>query len=179
MKHDKKIKDSAVSPVVGVMLMLVVTIIIAGIVAVFAGGIADTTEKTPTAIISAEFSQKDGLKITNLGGDVINFDKAKILVSPSTGFAQSYSTLSWTVKTDAKDYIDSGDAKTFGVDGADGDRTIKYIQPSVYKDPTDPTKDALSSYYGFSHSDSVGKYISLKIVQAGRTVAETEVKITA
>ena len=40
--------DTGVSPVVGVMLMLVVTIIIAAVVSAFAGGMGKTTEKAPT-----------------------------------------------------------------------------------------------------------------------------------
>ena len=47
-------KDDAVSPVVGVMLMLVVTIIIAAVVAAFAGGIATETKATPSAIIAVD-----------------------------------------------------------------------------------------------------------------------------
>jgi len=39
--------EDAVSPVVGVMLMLVVTIIIAAVVSGFAGGLAGTTQKAP------------------------------------------------------------------------------------------------------------------------------------
>jgi len=44
----KRIED-AVSPVVGVLLMLVVTIIIAAVVSSFAGGIAGNTEAAPAA----------------------------------------------------------------------------------------------------------------------------------
>jgi FlaG/FlaF family flagellin (archaellin) len=44
----------AVSPVVGVMLMLVVTIIIAAVVSAFAGGIAGEEIKTPQASIVAK-----------------------------------------------------------------------------------------------------------------------------
>ena len=39
-----KKKEDAVSPVIGVMLMLVVTIVIAAVVAAFAGGLATETE---------------------------------------------------------------------------------------------------------------------------------------
>jgi archaeal type IV pilus assembly protein PilA len=49
MTHKMKIKDDAVSPVVGVMLMLVVTIIIAAVVSAFAGGIGGSQVKTPQA----------------------------------------------------------------------------------------------------------------------------------
>jgi archaeal type IV pilus assembly protein PilA len=50
MMNQKKIQnEEAVSPVVGVMLMLVVTIIIAAVVSGFAGGLAGTQQKAPAA----------------------------------------------------------------------------------------------------------------------------------
>lgn len=52
MKKSKK--EDAVSPVVGVMLMLVVTIIIAAVVAAFASGIATQTEPASTSIIKLD-----------------------------------------------------------------------------------------------------------------------------
>jgi FlaG/FlaF family flagellin (archaellin) len=48
--------EDAVSPVVGVMLMLVVTIIIAAVVSGFAGGLASTTEKAPTISMEVEIA---------------------------------------------------------------------------------------------------------------------------
>jgi FlaG/FlaF family flagellin (archaellin) len=54
----RKNADSAVSPVVGVMLMLVVTIIIAAVVSAFAGGLGSTQQKAPTA--SMEFRISNG-----------------------------------------------------------------------------------------------------------------------
>ena len=47
MKEQLRENDEAVSPVIGVMLMLVVTIIIAAVVSGFAGGLAGTTQKAP------------------------------------------------------------------------------------------------------------------------------------
>ena len=63
-----KLQDAAVSPVVGVMLMLVVTIIIAALVSAFAGGMGTTQDVTPTVTIKADLSVADGLTITSLGG---------------------------------------------------------------------------------------------------------------
>jgi FlaG/FlaF family flagellin (archaellin) len=66
----KNMKDSAVSPVVGVMLMLVVTIIIAAIVSAFAGGLASTDSKTPQATITGKYSYSSGIfQFTHAGGD--------------------------------------------------------------------------------------------------------------
>ncbi|WP_214021234.1 type IV pilin N-terminal domain-containing protein [Methanoculleus sp.] len=52
--------EDAISPVVGVMLMLVVTIIIAAVVSAFAGGLAENTEKTPQAAIDVKISTMGG-----------------------------------------------------------------------------------------------------------------------
>jgi FlaG/FlaF family flagellin (archaellin) len=58
MKHVIK-KDEAVSPVVGVMLMLVVTIIIAAVVSGFAGGLAGENQKAPQAsVVATDFVVK-------------------------------------------------------------------------------------------------------------------------
>lgn len=67
----KSFSESAVSPVVGVMLMLVVTIIIAALVSAFAGGAFTNTPKTPQANIKGTFSVSGGMQIMNTGGDTI------------------------------------------------------------------------------------------------------------
>jgi FlaG/FlaF family flagellin (archaellin) len=59
----KKNSDVAVSPVVGIMLMLVVTIIIAAVVSAFAGGTVAGTQKAPSATM--EFHIKNGGDSTN------------------------------------------------------------------------------------------------------------------
>jgi len=64
-------KDHAVSPVVGVMLMLVVTIIIAAIVSGFSGGLAKGQTKAPQATITATFSERTGMTITHAGGETL------------------------------------------------------------------------------------------------------------
>ncbi len=86
----KPLNCDAVSPVVGVMLMLVVTIIIAAVVSAFAGGFGGNQEKTPQVSLTAEpviagfsdtddtngaadyatgFTAANGIKFENKGGD--------------------------------------------------------------------------------------------------------------
>jgi len=91
-------KDEAVSPVVGVMLMLVVTIIIAAVVSGFAGGLAGSTSKSAQVSIKADYSQSSGLTINHMGGDVINTLNTKIIVAPTADFG-SYDQLRWEVNT--------------------------------------------------------------------------------
>ncbi len=61
MNDEKRtLNEHAVSPVVGVMLMLVVTIIIAAVVSAFSGGLTSDTEKAPSASIDVRFMKDDG-----------------------------------------------------------------------------------------------------------------------
>lgn len=92
---EAKERESAVSPVVGVMLMLVVTIIIAATVSAFAGGLVGTTSKAPQAAFDVKITTHlvDGSKwgegvgnsptmvITHLGGDNLDTARTKIITT--------------------------------------------------------------------------------------------------
>ena len=68
-------KDDAVSPVIGVMLMLTITIIIAAVLMAFAGGMADTKPATPSVDLSAEFVKSGEdivLLLSHDGGEPLN-----------------------------------------------------------------------------------------------------------
>ena len=55
-------QESAVSPVVGVLLMLTLTLIIAAIVNSYAGGLMETETKAPTVTLQVKYYQ-DGTGI--------------------------------------------------------------------------------------------------------------------
>jgi len=76
----------AVSPVVGVMLMLVVTIIIAAIVSAFGGGLASSQTKTPQAKITGTFSISGGMTITHSGGEAIPLNDLVFITQNGDGF---------------------------------------------------------------------------------------------
>jgi len=73
MKHTTVDRECAVSPVVGVMLMLVVTIIIAAVVSAFSGGLAGTQQKAPQASIDVKIDSSSANQtiFTLLSGDSI------------------------------------------------------------------------------------------------------------
>ncbi len=75
MRRNKEQKDDAVSPVVGVMLMLVVTIVIAAVVSAFAGGMGTSQKAAPQASIAVKTGYlSDGnfdISFEHLGGDPI------------------------------------------------------------------------------------------------------------
>ncbi len=96
MERSKPTSDEcAVSPVVGIMLMLVVTIIIAAVVSAFAGGLTAKEQKTPVAILdvtinSLERSSMPGsgsgyyiptMTIRHISGDPLPTKDLKIVTS--------------------------------------------------------------------------------------------------
>ncbi|MBN2734077.1 MAG: type IV pilin N-terminal domain-containing protein [Methanomicrobiaceae archaeon] len=96
--------NEAVSPVVGVMLMLVVTIIIAAVVSAFAGGLTGNQEKTPQVSIEANciiegiedidptdnypnyggWTAANGIEFENKGGDIFSLNNINIQLQSST-----------------------------------------------------------------------------------------------
>ena len=77
----KKKSDDAISPVIGVMLMLVVTVVIAAAVTIFATGVVGETEPAPVAVLDVEiFSNIFGLTglygpdlwITHVSGEPVD-----------------------------------------------------------------------------------------------------------
>lgn len=76
----------AVSPVVGVMLMLVVVIIIAAVVSAFSGELVNSESKTPQATIKATFSISDGMTISHAGGEAIPLNNLIFITQNGDGF---------------------------------------------------------------------------------------------
>jgi FlaG/FlaF family flagellin (archaellin) len=199
MKKVLQEKECAVSPVVGVMLMLVVTIIIAAVVAGFSGGMAAGTSKSPQVSIKADYSQSDGMAIYHMGGDVINTMNTKVYVAPTNDFA-GYEQLRWAVNTsvlmvskeDSTDrpWYDStisanDNARTFqpGDVARVNSTNLGEIQPQTYQsvysdDSGHGATSGDSQYYGFRSTHVLGQRFILSLVDsAGRTIAQTEVQI--
>jgi len=182
-------REDAISPVIGVMLMLVVTIIIAAIVAAFAGGTTSGTQKAPQATISGTYSQSNGMTITHNGGDAIPLETTTILVRPGKAFGSDAAKYSWVVN---KSYIfanstqDWASARAF-LPGDTG--TISTTKSSVtnattnmsfvQQEPDMANFDDHNADYGFATPNNVGLSFELLFVDSsGNTIARTIVPIT-
>jgi Uncharacterized protein conserved in archaea len=106
MHGSKYSNEHGVSPVVGVMLMLVVTIIIAAVVSAFGGGLMQTDKKAPQASITGEYSQYYGLKMTHMGGDSLDTKDLVVQIRPSEEFGSGQSDFG--VRTVNSSYITNG-----------------------------------------------------------------------
>ena len=150
-KHTSK-KEDAVSPIVGVMLMLVATIIVAAIVAAFAGGLAAETDASPNIIISGTYSQTDGLVLKHLSGDSVS--GVGIYVRPDQGFSTSYYKLSWKAGEIAEnDVWNAGDIKEIAAKDiqkeTDGAPDSYYSSMTPYLD----ISPSSSGYYNSTNHD--------------------------
>ena len=72
-------KDDAVSPVIGVMLMLVVTIVIAAVVAAFASGMGSDMDTAPNAALKVSVTE-DSVVLSSISGDKIDLNKVVVYV---------------------------------------------------------------------------------------------------
>ena len=109
-------KDDAVSPVIGVMLMLVVTVVIAAVVVGFSTGLAGSSSTTPTALYEVSDVETWGgmgvgeelayLNIRQKGGDSIPLDELQITLE-SVGGMNSGITQIFVAK-DSMNSVDMG-----------------------------------------------------------------------
>lgn len=202
-KHTKF--DEAVSPVVGVMLMLVVTIIIAAVVAVFASGVATSTEATPQLIIKGTYSQSQGMTISHAAGDAIPLSTYNFMTTPSEGMGVDASKFAWVIDksiiydtVSGKNLTEAGSPSAFksgDLFQIPIDSCIDYkTSGSFNKDPHDPEGvnanarvlwDGVgkSSYFGpyaFCNPSNIGNFFYLDIVDKnGNLVTRAKVTITA
>jgi len=107
--------DRAVSPVIGVILMVAVTVILAAVIGTFVLGIgSQVTSETPSASVQIVFDDGDTMTITHRGGDAVPNESIKVTLAGSE------------VTTDAGTSYDLGNDDAF----TSGD-TIEYDESAA------------------------------------------------
>lgn len=186
--------ENAVSPVIGVMLMLVVTVILAAAVSGFSGGLVGDSSKASQLAMKADYSQSQGMTITHMGGDIINTLDTNIFVSPSKDFG-NYENMKWKVNTTFLMINKDGTPRVWNNPAATGSsdlaRTFQpgevayvsasnlaEVQPETYYSSSDALHDSESTRFGFLTTTAVGQRFVLSLVDSeGKTIAKTEVVI--
>lgn len=105
--------DDAVSPVIGVILMVAITVILAAVIATFVLGVGPDKE-APNAALA--FDQKGGnVTVIHEGGDTLNSDNSgRVVVETNT------TSLTWGPPWP----IEAGDSKSIGVTS---DQTVRVV----------------------------------------------------
>ncbi len=178
--------ERAVSPVVGVMLMVVVTIIIAAVVSAFAGGIK-APDKAPQMTMDGTYSISKGMTITHTGGDTINVKQVYMSVSPGSSFYIAQYAKSMVNKSTIWDgTYDSSKTRMTWLDNYAGGSGVQSwaTGQSFYIVPPEHNHDALqpgiSLRWQFDNPDNIGKSVLVQITdEKGRLVSQTEIPIVA
>jgi len=77
--------DRGVSPVIGVILMVAITVILAAVIGTFVLGLGDSLEQAPQAQLDAEADTSDTeIDISHNGGDAIAEGDIKVITTPGS-----------------------------------------------------------------------------------------------
>lgn len=132
--------DDAVSPVIGVILMVAITVILAAVIATFVLGLGEqVSDSAPQASFSFEFNEYDStstatddfdgnnadgnLTVTHDGGASLNADQLYLSGSSAYNDRQQWGSSSSTAAGTNSD-ITAGDSATINADNGD---TVKVI----------------------------------------------------
>lgn len=160
--------EGAVSPVVGVMLMLVVTIIIAAVVSAFSGGVAQSTPKAPQISLGAEAHGSTYIFLDHKGGDTISGASIIIKTYIPSG---TFKDMTHQVDLANVTYLPTGEALK-------GTYNSKTIQPGDKLRINWSDAFAASSYGGYM-APSVGEPVDVEIfdLASGKQIATTRVTV--
>ena len=101
-------RNDAVSPVIGILLMLVITIIIAAVLSGFVSNFVQGQQKVPQARITGDFSISEGFTIHHYGGDPIATRDAVITIRNSRLFGPDVEQRSVQLLNSSKIYNKDG-----------------------------------------------------------------------
>ena len=177
--------EYAVSPVIGVLLMLVVTIIIAAIVSGFAGGLTGGADKIPKATISGEYIQNGYMSVSHTGGDSLSTRNTRLVVRLSNEFCD-VDYMSWDVNKTVITNTSSatpGSAnawvKTGGVTGIGVWKPGETMYVPAAGLPYIQTT-SVSQTYWLNNTANLGKSFWIELYDvSGKMIAKTQAKITS
>ncbi|AUV83333.1 type IV pilin [Salinigranum rubrum] len=141
-------EDRAVSPVIGVILMVAITVILAAVIGTFVLGLGDqVSESAPQAQFTFDFDGADYVNITHDGGDAI--DAEDLNVSSGVDF---------TIDGDG-DGTYNNSAGTSAGGGSSGDASINLVDAGEFASGDSVSAGATISMQADSSVDFTGETI--------------------
>lgn len=123
--------DRAVSPVIGVILMVAITVILAAVIGTFVLGLGDSLgDSQPTAQLNVDYdTSANNITIEHAGGDRIESGSLQVIVSAEDGSASSEGTISSAVSV--------GDTIEGSVGNSSATATTPNVRVRVVHTPSD------------------------------------------
>jgi flagellin-like protein len=133
-------EDRAVSPVIGVILMVAITVILAAVIGTFVLGLGDqVSESAPQAQFTFDFDQGTGhLTITHDGGDSIPSDEINVTGGGNDIRWDHATNVTTAFDVAAGDSTVVGDGTTTGASESSfsADETVRVVWSSSNSDKT-------------------------------------------
>ncbi|CAG0976450.1 MAG: type IV pilin N-terminal domain-containing protein [Candidatus Methanoperedens sp.] len=102
--------EEAVSPVIGVILMVVITVIIAAVLAVFAFGVGSPTQTPQASLkITAVNATNGTVWVQHFGGDSLRMKDVKLTLETINGDGSILNTTSFETATSVSGQFEAGD----------------------------------------------------------------------
>jgi len=123
--------DRAVSPVIGVILMVAITVILAAVIGAFVLGLGnDVSETVPNAQFDVEFDGSDAV-ITHEGGDNVDNDSISVQVDGSSSSVTQFTED--TISAGTQVTVDVSSASTVSIvwENSNGDRSAFLLEEDV------------------------------------------------
>jgi len=172
-------KEYGVSPVIGVLLMLTLTLIIAAIVNSYAGGLMETEQKAPSVNLQASYSIANGMEIRHVSGDPLPTSTIKLMVRPSETFGRNATQFSSHVE---KNYITNSNGESWS-------GKVTSLKPGEVGYITNNTNEYNLSYlqydlldskyqpFWFNQSNNAGNTFFLEVYYKNTMISRNEVLI--
>jgi len=73
-------EERGVSPVIGVILMVAITVILAAVIGTFVLGLGDSLQQAPQSTLNADSGSTDSVNISHNGGDALTGSDVDVIV---------------------------------------------------------------------------------------------------
>jgi len=170
--------QEAVSPVIGVLLMLTLTLIIAAIVNSYAGGLMETDTKAPSVTLQAKYYQNGtGMEIRHISGDPLPTGSVKVVVKPSDTMGKSATQYSSIVNKSNITNVYGNQSWSNGITSLRPGE-INYILGNLtHQGSLVYLQDGIPDQYLFTNRSNLGNTFFMEIYYKNTMISRNEVLI--
>ncbi len=171
-------KQEAVSPVIGVLLMLTLTLIIAAIVNSYAGGLMETDTKAPSVTLQAKYYQNGtGMEIRHISGDPLPTGSVKVVVKPSDTMGKSASQYSSIVNKSLITNLSGTESWAGGITSLRPGEIDYILGNNTNKGNLSQLQNGIPEQYLFNNTNNLGNTFFIEIYYKNIMISKNEVLI--
>ena len=138
--------DDAVSPVIGVILMVAITVILAAVIASFVLGLGDQNNPAPTVDFNIEWDgDNNNIDVTHGDGDEVSGDNVYLRGSNIGATTGGGAGDTWNTIAGTSGAVKAGQSLTIGTDT---DASDDYVLRIVWEDPDSDQTSTLDQSEG-------------------------------